>query len=74
MGLVMKPEMGFAWFQVELRKLCTVIIVTVYRCDHQLTLPSVACGVFLQPVKQWEAGKAALMISASRLPRALVHF
>ncbi|EFB20594.1 hypothetical protein PANDA_017379 [Ailuropoda melanoleuca] len=30
-GLVMKPQMGFARFQVELRKLCTVIVETVYR-------------------------------------------
>lgn len=42
-GLVMKPEMGFAWFQVELRKLCTVITLIVCWCDHQ------ACSARCRP-------------------------
>ncbi|KAK2094609.1 hypothetical protein P7K49_028347 [Saguinus oedipus] len=56
-GLVMTPEMGFAWFQVWLRKLCTVIIVTVYRCHHQVYLPRIASAVSLQPVKHQVSAK-----------------
>ena len=68
-GLETKPEKGFAWFQVELRKLCTVIVVTVYRCHHQGYSAQVPV---LCPGSLWVANREALsLISATHLPQAL---
>ena len=68
-GLVMKPAVGFTWFQVELQKLRTVIPGSADRCDHRAPVARVARGVALQPVggKQRSAASDFCRSSASSL-------